>query len=370
MAKKRYKDQYLRKTFTLNGKRYYIVGRTTQELFEREQAKRREIETGELNLHNPVLNEYYDHFTKIRESEVKESTIRAQSAQYKTIAAVMMENGQPFGEMRIKDITRRHIEEVRQQLLEIKTPENLNICFAHLNHVLHSAVIDETIEKNPCKALKPLKRTAAAINETKHRALTKEETEMFFTAARDRNSYYYNLFDLMIHTGLRIGEVAALYSTDIDKVKGFLHVRRTIARTKSGQYIVGDSAKTDSGVRDIPLTDEIRKIIKDQEEQNRLFFGLDKDGLIFRSSTGDILREYTANREIKRVCTAAGVEYFTNHAFRNTFATRFIEQRPQDYKILSEILGHKDVSITLNLYTHVMTDNKIKAMTDLVIKTG
>ncbi|MBO6113536.1 MAG: hypothetical protein J6P57_00615 [Lachnospiraceae bacterium] len=47
--------------------------------------------------------------------------------------------------------------------------------------------------------------------------------------------------------------------------------------------------------------------------------------------------------------------------------TRFIEQRPQDYKILSDILGHKDISITSNLYTHVMVDNKVKAMKDLNI---
>ena len=47
-----------------------------------------------------------------------------------------------------------------------------------------------------------------------------------------------------------------------------------------------------------------------------------------------------------------------------------MEQRPQDFKILSEILGHKDVSITLNLYTHVMTKSKVKAMNDVVIKVG
>ena len=92
--------------------------------------------------------------------------------------------------------------------------------------------------------------------------------------------------------------------------------------------------------------------------------------MIFRSVEGNILRDYTVEREIKRICKAAGVEYFTCHAFRNTYATRFMEQRPEDFKILSEILGHKDVSITLNLYTHVMTENKVKAMNNVVIKVG
>ena len=71
---------------------------------------------------------------------------------------------------------------------------------------------------------------------------------------------------------------------------------------------------------------------------------------------------YQVNREIKRICKRIGIEKFTCHAFRATFATRFIEQRPQDYKVLSEILGHSNIKITLNLYTHVMKDRKIAAM--------
>lgn len=95
----------------------------------------------------------------------------------------------------------------------------------------------------------------------------------------------------------------------------------------------------------------------------------DKD-LLFRSVNGKILREYSVIREIGRICQAADIENFTCHAFRNTFATRFIEQRPQDYKILAEILGHKDISITLNLYTHVMAQRKKDAMNDINIKTS
>ena len=82
------------------------------------------------------------------------------------------------------------------------------------------------------------------------------------------------------------------------------------------------------------------------------------------------MRDYSVDREIVRICKKADIEYFSSHAFRNTYATRFMEQRPQDFKILSEILGHKDVSITLNLYTHVMTENKVKAMNDVMIRIG
>ncbi len=128
--------------------------------------------------------------------------------------------------------------------------------------------------------------------------------------------------------------------------------------------------KTASGLRDIPLTKDILAIISKQERKNQVMFGNGTDGLIFRSVEGNIVRDYTVERELKRICQKAGIEYFSSHAFRNTYATRFMEQRPQDFKILSEILGHKDVSITLNLYTHVMSENKVKAMNDVMIDVG
>ena len=209
------------------------------------------------------------------------------------------------------------------------------------------------------------------VSETKHRALTLEETERFFSAAAERNSYYINACKVMIKTGLRLGELTALRPPDIDRKSGFIHVRSSITRDESGSYIEGRSTKTKSGARDIPLTSEVYNIIREQQRLNFSLHGSNgADGFIFKAFEGGILREYTLNREIKRICTAAGIDIFTSHAFRNTFATRFIEQRPQDYKILSELLGHKDISITLDLYTHVMTDNKIAAMNDISIKTG
>lgn len=367
MAWKKY-NGYLRSSFTYNGKRYYVYGADQKELLEKINKKKMELDRQEEDINNPVLNDYYDFFTEVRRNELSESTIRAQKAQYKNIAGVVMENGMEFGDMRICDITRRNIEYARVALLKAgKTPQNLNICFAHLNHVFECAVRDDTIEKNPCKALKRLKRKDDTINENRHRALTADETKRFFDKAKERNSFYINCFKFMILTGVRIGELGALYLTDIDSKEGFIHIRRSITRTEDGKYIVGDDTKTVNGVRDIPLTKEINLAVKNQKALNRDFFGFDWNGLLFKSSEGDILREYTVNREIKRICKDADIEYFTCHAFRNTFATRFIEQRPQDYKILSEILGHKDVSITLNLYTHVMKDNKVKAMKELNI---
>ena len=366
--KKNEKGYYV-KTFTYEGKRYKVYAKDQKELIEKTAQRRKELEEEKEKIVNPSLNAYYEYFTELRLKEQKGATIRAQKYQFKNIADVEMEGGILFGEMIMKNITRRDIETARQALLDQgKTPENLNICFAHLNHVFESAVMDDTIPKNPCKALKRLKRESAPISENKHRALSEAETVDFLKASEERNSFYHNCFKLMLLTGMRIGEVGALYLTDIDDF--FIHVRRTITRDDLGNYYVGEDTKTYSGKRDIPLNPELRKVIRDQKELNNMVFGFGWSGTLFKSTEEQILREYTVNREINRVCKEAEIEKFTCHGFRVTFATRFIEQRPQDFKILSEIMGHKDISITLNLYTRVMTENKVTAMNDLRIKTS
>ena len=359
---------YYVKYFAFEGKSYKVYGKTQDEILEKVAAKKKELAEGEENLQNPTLESYYEQFTDIRRCEIEESTIRGQKYQFRNISSVIMENGKPFGKMRMRDITRKHIEYARQKLLKGgKTPQYLNICFAHLNHVFETAVIDDTIIKNPCKALKKLKREGRPISETRHRALSEADVVKFLKAADERPSFFRYCFKLMFLTGMRIGEVGALYLTDIDDM--FIHIRRGITRDEVGCYIVGEDPKTESGVRDIPLTPELRKVISDQCDLNRMVFGTKWTGLLFKSPEGEILREYTVNREIKRICTSIGIEYFTCHAARITFATRFIEQRPHDFKILSEIMGHKDVDITLNLYTRVMNENKILAMNDLKVKT-
>ena len=364
--KKNSKGDY-RKTFTYEGKRYTVYGKDQKELLEKTAKRRKELEEGTVNQVNPSINSYYEYLTDIRRKEVRESTLRGQKYQFKNIASVVIVNNTTFGEMKINDITRRDIEKARQTLLEKgKKPEYLNICFAHLNHVFNCALLDDTIQKNPCKALKPLKREMRPISETKHRALSEEESVRFLKASEKRSSYYHNTFKLMLLTGMRIGEVGALYLTDIDS--DFIHVRRSITRDEIATYEVGEDTKTYSGKRDIPLTPELRKLLKDQKEQNNMYFGLEWTGTLFKSPEGQFLKEYTVNREIKRVCKEAEIDKFTCHGFRVTFATRFIEQRPQDFKVLSEIMGHKDIAITLNLYTRVMTENKVRAMNDLKIK--
>lgn len=373
MAKKKTRKDGLRvRTFTYEGKRYYIYGKTNKELNDKEYQKRQELAAGTLDRENPTLSNYYKHFTEIRRGSVREGTMRIQAGQFRTAAAITIDgNGKTFGELQIRDITPRDLQRVQRYLADSgRNASTVNGIMQHVKHVFNTAVRDETIEKNPCVGIVSLKKEETPVRETIHRALSQEETEKFFEAARARNSYYYNVFALMIRTGMRFGEVGALTAFDIDEKAGVIHVRRTITRDEAGCFKIGDGAKTKTSVRDIPLNPEILEPIKDQMNLNRMMFGSRLPETIFTTTEGHLLEINAITREIRRCCKAAGIEHFGSHAFRATFATRFIEQRPEDYKTLSEILGHADISITLNLYTHVMEDRKRTAMNNISIKLG
>ena len=91
---------------------------------------------------------------------------------------------------------------------------------------------------------------------------------------------------------------------------------------------------------------------------------IDLEELIFLGPKGGLAVDLYVNRLIKKVCEHEGVEVFTSHALRDTFATRAIEGGMKP-RTLQEILGHKDFAITMNLYCHVLDDTKEKEMKQL-----
>lgn len=372
MGKKRVNrsDGRVNKSFRFEGKLYTVTGKNEDEALQKKKERLDSLKAGLERRNNPTVNQYYDDvFTPNRREKVQESTIRSQGCQFRDAAAVTIEGTSlSFGELKMRDVKARDVQEVQRALRESgRTTETVNNILAHVSHVFNRAVLDRTITWNPCKAVDRLQRIEPKCKDTKHRALSEAETTFFFKALE--GSYYENICKLMIQTGLRVGEVGALNIGDFDTREGVIHVTKTVARREDGRYFISPTPKTASGFRDVPLTEASKQIFKNQLQINQAFngtFGFNKP--LFLSFTGDYLREYYVNREIKRICERTGIEHFTTHAFRATFATRFIEQRPEDYKVLSEILGHADISITLNLYAaHKSKQKQIDAMNNIII---
>ena len=362
MPKKR-ADGYFKKCFTIAGKQYTVYARDKKELFKKEQAKRAEIEAGFEKRENPTVNEYYERWTEARRGTVKESTIRGQIQMFNMISDIYIPSAKRrFGELKIKDVSIDDLRLVQSELLKSRQTQTVNDYMAHFNHCMRDAIKERTIDYNPCCLLKPLKRTEERARDTTHRALSHDEEKRFFECERCKKSYYYNVYKFALCTGMRTGEIGALKKRDIHN--GNIHVERTITRAEAGNYIIGDDAKTEAGRRTIPMNDTIKEILDSQNELNAVLDGeniVSIDDLVFKAPERGLLMATPIDREIKRICKVCGIEPFTMHAFRDTFATRCIESG-MNPKTLQEILGHSNFNITMSLYGHCLANTKKQEM--------
>ncbi len=361
-------DGRLTKTFTYKGHRYYVYGYSKQDLEARVQEKIRELENSSYkNNKNITLNEYFKEYVEVKRGSVKASTLN------NTISK-MKKNLKVLGDYKVCEIEKRQVLDLQHKLLVNNNGSKLaivsvNAAISLLKSVMQAAVEDEVIEKNPCDNIKMLRDDKKIpARETKHRALTEEETRLFLEAASAANSFQINLYKFLFNCGCRIGEASVLVWNDIDYNKNVIHINKTKTRTPEGKVGIG-SPKTKTSKRDIPLTPALKKILNDQKElQGRVlgFQTLEGNARIFQTIRGNVLEVSKVNCDIMKHCKKAGIEYFSVHATRDTFATRAIEQGMKP-NTLKEILGHSTLAMTMDLYAHVMDDTKQKEMNALNI---
>lgn len=347
--------------FTIDGKRYAVYGRTPDECKEKEQAKRQQIKEGTYKRgKDQSLSEYFEKWEESKRDSVKETTLRTQRVLFSAMAAVRIDDaGQTFGSMKLSAIETENIRTVQAALKKERKTRTVNDSISLVRGMLQSAVNERILTWNPAAGIRSLKRTEPAARDTTHRALSIAETKAFMESARKRNSWYCNLYTFLLHTGCRIGEAGALLPGDIDKHG--VRIRRTVTRTENGGYMIGSETKTAAGRRFIPLDKEAAKVLHDQKAVNAAFNGdgmVHMDKPVFTTPYGSILKSTNVNQDIERVCRAAGIERFTVHAFRDTFATRCVESGMQP-KVLQDIMGHSDISMTMNLYAHSMEESKM-----------
>lgn len=156
---------------------------------------------------------------------------------------------------------------------------------------------------------------------------------------------------ICLYTGLRIGELLALKFSDVDFKRSLLFVTKTCYDVAGGRVI--DKPKTQSSQRVIPLPKQICDLIK------KLKSSAESDYIIAEHQKPTMVRSY--QRTFERLLKKIGVPHKGFHALRHTFATRALECG-MDIKTLSDILGHKNATITLNCYVHSLLEYKVSMM--------
>lgn len=267
----------------------------------------------------------------------------------KTIAVI---EKSPMVKQKIEDITSDDIQDYLNSLTDYSN-SYIKKLVEQFNQSYKMAMNKGYITRNPMiDVITPKSNKKDKVN----RAMTVEEQQKFTQYLMSKTAEeepYKNVFLIQMYCGLRIGETLALRDTDIDLQRNLLSVSKTITTDKDGKAIMGNSTKTYAGIREIPIPEYIRDCLMEQMEiakENR-------DRQLFLSSNGRYIDGRNANRILKKRLKEIGIEGFSTHSLRHTYGTRCVEAGMRAVA-LQRLMGHTDVSVTLNTYTSVF--NKYK----------
>ncbi len=222
------------------------------------------------------------------------------------------------------------------------------------------AVDDDVLNKNPFG----FELAGVVVNDSVTReAVTKDQMRKFLKFVHDDVVYckYYEVVYILFHTGMRISEFCGLTLSDIDMENKIINIDHQLQRSSKMEYII-DSTKTSAGTRKLPMTDDVaqcfRAIMEDREppEHERIIDGY--GGFLFTDKKGypevamhwkhrfkHMLNRYN---EIYRV----QMPKITPHVCRHTYCSN-MAKAGMNPKTLQYLMGHSDIGVTLNTYTHL-----------------
>ena len=169
---------------------------------------------------------------------------------------------------------------------------------------------------------------------------------------------------MSLYTGMRIGEICALSWEDVDLQNRVIYVRHTVVRIRTeedGKVItkqIIDRPKTNASLRCIPICSSLLNVLGSYAEHSRSEYVV--------SNNPQFVLPRTYEYRYSRLLKLSNIPHINYHALRHTFATRCIESGV-DVKSLSEILGHANVSITLNTYVHSSIELKREQLEKLAV---
>lgn len=275
----------------------------------------------------------------------------------------------PFiGYCQIHELTAAHIQSLINSLTE-KGYSYSTIKKAY--NALHSCLVlayeRDEIKKNPFVGISLPKQTKKEISDIVY--FDEKEVALIEKYALERygtGKYKYEngwFIILLLYTGLRVGELLALKWENIDlnrkslRVSGNLkQVKDRDANSDKAYKVIEQTPKTKSGNRIVPLADKAIEALDYLSKHRR------SDKYVTVTKNGNSVSARNIDRAFRQIIKATGIEKTCGvHSLRHTFASMLFK-RGVDVKTVSEILGHSDVSVTYNIYIHVIEEQKFAAI--------
>jgi integrase len=290
-----------------------------------------------------------EHLRRWLSDSVRDTVRRRTYERYESIVRVHLIPA--IGRIKLKTLTPAHVRALYRAKLDAGlAPRSVLHIHRTLSKALKQATDDGLIPRNAAGLVKPPRPRREEIQ-----PLDSEQVRALFETARgDRLEA---LYVVAVTTGMRRGELQGLKWEDLDLEAGTLQVRRTLSEPKGGWIF--EAPKSGKG-RSIRLTrramSALREHRKRQLEERMGKAGLWSDhGLVFPSAIGTPISGGNLNRSFKVLLKRADLPAVRFHDLRHTCATLLLRQGVNP-KFVQELLGHADISLTLNVYSHVLPD--------------
>ena len=331
---------------TVQEKRLTKYCKTQKECREWIKAQQAQMDNGvDLLAAQITVEKFMDEFLQAHTVSVRPSTI----IQYRQI---FNQHINPFiGHMKLKDLRPDQVQSLYNKKLKSGC-SNQTVLLIHsvLHRALNHALRMGLVGRNAADAVSKPRQYRKEMH-------TLDDNQVRTLLLASEESRYSMLFYMAVTTGLRQGELFGLKWSDLDWKSRKLRVQRQIKRI-AGQGAVFTEPKTKAGRRQVVLSPAaIERLCKHYQRQQleRQFAGdkWQEMDLIFPSSIGTPMDTHNMRKEFKEILANAGLPDIRFHDLRHTAATLMLQQNVHP-KVVQERLGHSDISLTLNTYSHVL----------------
>ena len=269
----------------------------------------------------------------------------------RTLRTIEMIERYPIGTEFINEIRPEEIQEFMNDHKNLSN-STINKLYQMIGSTFKVAINKGYLMRDPMvNVLKP----KSLKQDKKVRALTIEEqqelTDYLLSTSREKCKYK-NVYLIQMFCGLRVGEALALTMKDIDLEHKKISVKKTLTKDERGRTIMGQSTKTYAGKRVVPIPEFIMpSIIEQMQYANNQLNNDDK--MIFKPNNKKYCDRETVNDYLKDILKKEfNITDISTHSLRHTFGTRCVESGMQPV-VVQRLMGHTDVSVTLNTYTSV-----------------
>lgn len=353
---------------------------------EKEIAKDLQDEIDSFKAKKMTLNAFYEDYIE-QKQELKTSTRTNYKYMYKKYVWDSI-GRRKLPEIKYSDIKKFYNHLIREVGFK---PNSMETIHTILHPIFATAVRDGYIRVNPTDGVMAEIKKSNDWEKPKRHALSVSEQEAFveFTKSHSVYSHWLPLFTVLLGTGCRVGEIVGLTWDDCDFKNGIININHSLIYRpdeytgKSGFYI--STPKTKAGEREIPMFEAVRKaLLNERMRQMREGFNqtvIDGySGFIFSNRFNGVLSPHNINRAIERITRDYNVEeselaarqnreplllpHFSVHNLRHTFCTRMCENE-SNIKVIQEIMGHSDISTTMDVYNEATRDKKKESFAGL-----